>query len=112
MSYVHSVMVLRCVSAYTIHMQAVARFVAAINQEIINPIIGLLFTAALFLFLFGAAKLVFQAGEDAKRAEGKQHMLWGMIGMVIMVSVFAIIRVLLFTFEVQGTLPAELPLQL
>ncbi len=92
-------------------MQAVANFVAAVNQEIINPLIGVIFTAALVLFLYGAMRLVFGAGNDSARDEGKQHMLWGLVGMVIMVSVFAIIRVMLYTFNVTE-LPAELPLQL
>lgn len=97
--------------AILMFMGAVANFVAAINQEIVNPIIGLIFTAALVLFLYGAMNLVFFAGDDSKRGEGKQHLLWGLVGMVIMVSVFAIIRVMLYTFNVTE-LPAELPLQL
>jgi len=56
-------------------------------------------------------RLVFNAGDNSGRNEGKQHLLWGLIGMVIMVSVFAIIRVALYTFNVTE-LPAELPLQL
>ncbi len=89
-------------------MQTVARFVDAVNQAIINPIIGVIFAAALLLFLFGAAKLVLNAGDDTKRNEGKQHMLWGIIGMVIMVSVFSILKVALYTF---GVTSADLPTQ-
>lgn len=93
-------------------MNTVARFVQSVNNEIINPILGLIFTAALFFFLFGAFKLVLGAGDDSKRNEGKAHMLWGVVGMVIMVAVFAILRVLLYTFNVSpGDLPAELPLK-
>jgi hypothetical protein len=92
-------------------MQTVANFVQAVNDAIINPILGVLFAGALLLFLFGAAKLVLQAGDDSKRNEGKQHMLWGIVGMVIMVSVFAILKVALFTFGVgPADIPTETPL--
>ena len=93
-------------------MPAVQSFVTAINNEIINPIIGLIFAAALLYFIYGAAQLVFGAGDDSKRSEGKQHMLWGIVGMTIMVSVFALLVVGLNTFGVgKADLPADLPLQ-
>lgn len=92
-------------------METVAQFVQAVNDSIINPILGVLFAGALLVFLFGAAKLIFYAGDDSKRSEGKQHMLWGVVGMVIMVSVFAILRVALYTFDIgPADLPVETPL--
>jgi len=43
-------------------------------------------------FLFGVSQ-----GSD-KKEDGKQHMLWGVIGMFIMVAAMAIIRLILNTF--------------
>lgn len=90
---------------------AVVDFVARVNAAIINPILALLFTLGLLLFFWGGFIFIFNAGDEGKRAEGRQHMLWAIIGMVIMVSVFAILNVGLATFGVGGgDLPPELPL--
>ncbi len=94
-------------------MEAAATFVAAVNATIINPILALLFAAALFLFMWGALSLVIGAGSDQSRNEGKAHLLWGIIGMVIMVSVYALLNIMLATFNVdREDLPDDLPPQI
>ncbi len=88
-------------------------FVARVNDVIINPLLGSIFIAALFYFLWGVFLFVARASEDSARSEGRQHMFWGIIGMVIMVSVYAILEIGLRTFEVgESEIPADLPLQL
>ncbi len=76
--------------------------VRAINQFVINPIIIILFLLALVYFFYG----VFVAIKDSKssegRAKGGQHMMWGLIGVLIMISVFFILRVLMTTFGVNN----------
>ncbi len=86
-------------------------FMAGITDQIINPIVGIIFALALVYFLYGLVSFIFSAGNEQKRADGKQHMVWGTIGMTIMVSVFGLLQLVLFTFSIQGDkLPAELPL--
>jgi len=65
-----------------------------INQYIVNPAIGGLIAMALVVFLWGMVEL-FLAKDNAERVQrGKAHMLWGIIGLAIMVSVFGIMRVI------------------
>jgi uncharacterized membrane protein YbhN (UPF0104 family) len=71
-----------------------------INSSIINPIIGVLFVFALVLFLWGTVKFIMNADNDTDREQGKNHMIWGLVGMFIMVSVVAIINMVLRTFGV------------
>ncbi|MBP9760381.1 MAG: hypothetical protein KBD24_03365 [Candidatus Pacebacteria bacterium] len=80
--------------------EKVVEFVGAVNNAIINPIIGVIFALALVYFLWGLMMFIFNAGDESKVTEGKQHMLYGVIGMTVMVSVFAIIGVVLATFDV------------
>ena len=80
----------------------VVNFVQGIVDQIINPIIGILFAAALVLFLYGLLVFILNAGEQAKREAGKSHLLWGIIGMTVMVSVYAILSVGLATFGISG----------
>lgn len=94
-------------------MQAVVDFVARVNAALINPLLALIFTAALFLFLWGGFLFIARAGDLNAREAGKRHMLWGIIGMVVMASVFTILRIMLWTFDVSGTdLPNGLPLSI
>ena len=72
-----------------------ANFVTAI----INPLITLLFSAAMLLFIWGLFQFMIdlQGGGDGKG--GKQHMLWGMLGITIMFSVGGILNLIV------GSLP-------
>ncbi len=91
---------------------ATVEFMTKVSDNIINPIIGVIFALALVYFLYGLLTFILNAGDESGRAAGKQHMVWGTIGMVVMVSVFAIIQMVLLTFGITGSdLPADLPLQ-
>ncbi|MEK7152941.1 MAG: hypothetical protein AAB834_03275 [Patescibacteria group bacterium] len=78
-----------------------------INKEILNPIIALLFAVALVVFLWGLVEFVASAEGDQGRLRGKQHMLWGVVGMTIMVGARAIILIVTNTF---GLPPPDLGL--
>jgi hypothetical protein len=74
------------------------KFVANINEWILNPIILLLFVLALLLFFWGLAEFILKAGSEDGRTKGKQHMLWGIIGIFVMFAVYGILKVLANTF--------------
>ena len=69
-----------------------------IVSVIINPIIMLLFSVGFVLFLWGLVVFMANADSSSERETGVQHMIWGIIGMFIMVASYAIIQVVLNTF--------------
>ncbi len=71
----------------------VYEIVGKVNQYIINPLIILLFALALVYFLYGVVEFL-STNADKDRTTGKNHMLWGIFGMFIMISVFAILRII------------------
>lgn len=73
-------------------------FIENVNEEIINPLILLLFALALAYFLYGVFEFISNQSNDEKKTTGKSHMLWGVIGLTIMMSVWAILGLLLNTF--------------
>ena len=79
---------------------AAARLIQTIAIEILNPLIILLFGLALLLFLWGAFQFVANADSEEGRTTGRRHIMWGIIGMFIMLSVFAIIRIIINTFAI------------
>ncbi|NTV22326.1 MAG: hypothetical protein HGB03_02045 [Candidatus Yonathbacteria bacterium] len=73
-------------------MAAVDTVIDNIVEHIVNPIIGVVFALGFALFLWGVAAYIFQSGDENARENGRNHMLWGLAGMFIMVTVGGIIK--------------------
>ena len=65
-----------------------------IGEQIVNPAIGLMISVAVVFFIYGVVEFVGAADNEEKRSKGKQHIIWGIIGIFIMVSVWGIMNVL------------------
>lgn len=76
---------------------SVGTLVKSINRVVLNPLILLLFALALAYFLYGVMQFIINPGNEEIRKTGKSHMMWGVVGMVIMVSVFGIMQLILNT---------------
>ncbi|PIR59496.1 MAG: hypothetical protein COU68_05255 [Candidatus Pacebacteria bacterium CG10_big_fil_rev_8_21_14_0_10_45_6] len=69
--------------------------------RILNTIIPILMVIATIAFLWGVIKFVL--GQDAEdKSKGRQFMIYGIIGLAAMVSVWGIVRLLVNTFGVGG----------
>lgn len=73
-------------------------FLTKINEAILFPLITFMMALALLIFLYGAFEYVRGAGNDGDRETGKRHLLWGTIGMLVMLSAMAILYVAAGTF--------------
>ncbi len=71
-----------------------------INKYILNPFIGFLFVLASVLFVYGLVRYLLAGEGEQDRETGKRHMLWGIVGMFIMISVFGIMRLVVNTFGI------------
>jgi hypothetical protein len=71
-----------------------------LSTYIVNPLIELLFAIAFVMFLVGVYEFVRGAADPDARAKGGQHILWGVVGLAIMVSVYGIIRIIANTLGV------------
>lgn len=72
----------------------VQAFVGRVNYYITNPLIILMFAAALVFFLYGVFEFVMNADKADERELGKTHIMWGVVGMFVMFSVFALLRLI------------------
>ena len=79
-------------------------FLYRVNDLILNPIILLAFAVSLVLFLYGLVRFlsVDSGDKGTTRAEARNSIMWGMVGMLIMFSVYGIIRLVLGTFGISG----------
>jgi len=79
-------------------MQATEQLLSKFINLIINPLILVVFAAGFFMFVWGLVQFILDLEEGAHRAEGIEHMKWGIVGMFVMVSVYGIIALLSNTF--------------
>ncbi len=70
-----------------------------IEQVILNPLIFLIASLALLVFLYGVFEYIKSAEDPEERKTGQSHMLWGIIGLAIMFSAYGIIYFVLNTME-------------
>ncbi len=74
--------------------------ISSVTTEIINPIILLLSTGALIYFLWGVYDFVKDAGNSGKRETGIRHIIWGIFGLALTVSVGAVISIIKNSFGI------------
>lgn len=76
-------------------MTAFQAIILKVNYYVLNPLIWLLFAVALVIFLWGVVEFLRERDSNSQKAnDGKQHLLWGLVGMFIMVSAFAILNLI------------------
>jgi uncharacterized membrane protein YidH (DUF202 family) len=81
-------------------MAKLNEFIKLVNENIINPLIGLLFALAVVYFLYGLVQFMMNQDNDEKKTTGKSHMIWGVIGITVMLGVYTILNVVLSTFGI------------
>lgn len=84
--------------AYAAAADTAREFLGKFNTIILFPLITLMMTVALVIFLWGCFEFIRGAGNEATRSQGKKHILWGVVGMVVMVSAYAILTIAAGTF--------------
>ncbi|HEY4494423.1 MAG TPA: hypothetical protein VJB95_03300 [Candidatus Paceibacterota bacterium] len=77
-------------------------FLTNVNKEIINPLIVLLFALALVYFLYGVFEFLVGAASEEKKTDGKSHMLWGIVGITIMMGVWTILGIVTRTLNIDS----------
>ena len=73
--------------------------------DVLNALIPLLIGLALVGFLWGVAQFILAADDVTKRKEGGKKMLWGIIALFVMISVWGLVAILASTFGVGTILP-------
>lgn len=69
-----------------------------ITGLIVNPLIVVMFAAALIGFLWGIKTYITNADDHEARMKGATHIMWGLVGMLIMIAAFTLVRIVLNTF--------------
>ncbi len=75
-----------------------------------NILVPVLMAIAFIVFLFGVYKyFILGAADEKSRTEGRQFSFWGIIGFIIILSLWGLVNLLMGTFGLQAGVPAPPP---
>ncbi len=75
-------------------------FLNKVNNQILNPIIIVIFSLSFVYFAYGVVKFLSTDVADKARIEARNAIIWGLVGILIMFSVRGILSFVLATFRV------------
>ena len=79
-------------------------FVSRFNEVILYPVIILLTGIAFLVFLYGCLIYITHAENSSAREEGRNHIIYSLVGMFVMLVAFAILQIAANTFGLQDVL--------
>jgi hypothetical protein len=79
-------------------MPMISDILSRIVTEILGPVEAVIFAAGFLMFLWGLVQAMYNLSEGGPNDEGKRHMVWGVVGMTIMVSIWGIVALIDNTF--------------
>lgn len=69
-------------------------FITKVQDAILTPIMTLLALGAFVVFIWGIFEFIAGVENEQKRTLGKQHMIWGIIGLAIIFGANAIVSLI------------------
>lgn len=72
-----------------------------VANAVISAAVPIVISLAILVFIWGVLRYVISSDED-KRKEGKNLMLWGIVGIFVMVSVWGLVGILQKTIGVDS----------
>jgi uncharacterized membrane protein YidH (DUF202 family) len=69
-------------------------------KGIVDTIVPILILVAFAVFLYGIIRYILAAGDDEKRKEVKGYIIYGLVGMFVMVAFLGIITLVAKSFEI------------
>ena len=93
--------------AYAVATPQLDKFIGNVDRLIVNPLITLMFAVAVVIFLYGMLEFLLESQSGEKKTSGKSHMLWGIVGITIMLAVWTLLGIVLRTFHIEGIEPEQ-----
>jgi hypothetical protein len=90
----------------TVSAISLQNIIQNLSMTLLSPFINILLTAALVVFFWGMVKYIYSLGEKEK-TEGRMLMVWGVIALFAMVSVWGLVRVVQETLNITDLEPID-----
>lgn len=76
--------------------------------SILNSVIPVMIVAGVVFFVWGVVSFVISNDEEAK-TKGRNRMIWGIIGLVVIVGMWGLVRIVTNTFGLSNNVNVTLP---
>ena len=70
------------------------KFISSVETQILSPIITLLALGAFILFAYGVFELIRNGGNEEARKTGRQHVMWGLVGLTILFGASVLVDII------------------
>lgn len=80
-----------------------------IISGIVNTLIPFIIGLAILVIIWGVFGYITGAGDEEKRGEAKQYIIWGIIGVFVMLSIWGLIQIVSNTLGISRTATTEFP---
>ncbi len=74
-------------------------FVDYLGCLLARSVVPVLFALAFVVFLWGVVQFIMNSADEGERAKGKQFMLWGIIGLFVMFTVWGLVSIVQKTID-------------
>lgn len=69
-------------------------------EDILGAAVPFVAGLALLYFLWGLVIFIAKSGEESARTEGKSKMLWGIVGLFVIVTLWGLVKVISSSFSI------------
>jgi uncharacterized membrane protein YidH (DUF202 family) len=76
-------------------------------RGILDALIPFIIGLAVFVIIWGIFNYVAHAAEEEKRAEARSYIVWGIVGVFFMISIWGFVTILINTLGVGSTIDAR-----
>ncbi len=94
-----------CAQSISAPFSTLGRLINWASCMLIKSVVPLLFTLATVGFIWGVIQYMLNPDNEEKRKEGKSFMLWGIIALFVIISMWGLVGVLTNTFGLKTLLP-------
>lgn len=74
-------------------------------SALVAAVIPFIMALAVLIIMWGLFNYIAGAGDEEKRAQAKQYIIWGIIGLFVMVSIWGLVNVLKGSFDFKDNPP-------
>jgi len=79
-------------------------------QNILDRVVPFIIGLAVFIVIWGIFNYLTRAADEEKRAEAKKYILWGVVGVFCMLSVWGFVNILYNSFQLNRQInPNQIP---
>ena len=106
--FIYTVLAFAPALAFAQNLSGLSQLVTEIGQ-IVSKIIPLMFALAIIYFFWGLIQFLRGAGDPKLHDQGKMHMIYGIIALAVMISVYGLILWLQTNLGVSSVTSLPLP---